>query len=78
MRSLSTKHQQVKDFTPLIAWRREVQKRKCLVIYLERLRKGHHHFNKHWNCFRSNTGKTAERWSGAPVGFSEHIDTILN
>ena len=33
-------------------------------------------FHCHWNCFRGK--KHWERWGGAQMGFSEHIDTILN
>ena len=34
--------------------------------------------DKHWNHFKGNVGETSDRWGGAHVGFSKHIDTILN
>ena len=29
-------------------------------------------------CFKGDVGETSERRDGAHMGFSEHIDTILN
>ena len=34
--------------------------------------------DEHWNRFRGDIGETFERWGGAHMGFSEHIDAILN
>ena len=34
--------------------------------------------DEHWNRFKGNVGETSERRGGAPKGFSERIDTILN
>ena len=42
------------------------------------MREGHHHSDKHWNCLTGNAGGTSDSWVGAYVGFSRHIDTILN
>ena len=51
------------------------RKRKCSIIFLERTRKGHH---QNQNRFKGNVEESSERWGGARMGFSEHIDTILN
>ena len=48
------------------------------MIFLERTREGYCQSDKHWNCFKSNAGETSVRWGGAPLNFSEHIDSILN
>ena len=55
-----------------------VQKGKCLTIFFERVRKGHHKSHRHWNCFKGNVRGTFKRWGGANKGFSGHTDTILN
>jgi len=47
------------------------RKMKHSMIFLERMRKGHHH----WNCFKGNVGETSERWGGVHMGFSECLDT---
>ena len=34
------------------------------MIFLERMREGHHQSNKHWNHFKGNIGETSEmRWN---------------
>ena len=48
------------------------------MIFLERMRESHHQSDKHLNCFKGNVAETSEKWGGAHMGFSEHIDTILN
>ena len=48
------------------------------MIFLERMREGHHQSDEHWDRFKGNAGETVERWGGAHMGFSECIDTILN
>ena len=48
------------------------------TIFLERMREGHCQSDEHWNHFKGNTGETSERQSGAHMGFSKFIDTILN
>ena len=53
-------------------------KRKRLTIFVERTREGHRQWDKHWNCYKGNVGKTAERRGEAHMGFLERIDTILN
>ena len=53
-------------------------KKKHETIFLERTRKGHHQSGEHWNHFEGDTGETSERWDGAHMVFSEHIDTNLN
>jgi len=44
---------------------------KCSMNFHKRTQKGHRQSHGHWNCFK-------ERRSGAHMGFSERIDTILN
>ena len=39
-------------------------KRKQLIIFLERMRKGHCQSDKHWNCLKGSIGETSERWGG--------------
>ena len=34
--------------------------------------------HERWNRFKGNCGETCERRSGAPMGFSESTDTVLN
>ena len=53
-------------------------KRKRSTIFLEKTRKGHRQWDKHWNCYKGNVGGTAERRGEAHMGFLERIDTILN
>ena len=48
-----------------------------LTIFLERMREGHRQSDEYWNRFKGNVGETSERRSGAYMGFSERIDTIL-
>ena len=54
------------------------KKRKCQMIFLERMREGHHQSDEHWNCFKGNFGETSVRQSGAHLGFSELKDTSLS
>ena len=53
-------------------------KRKHSMIFLERMREGHRQSDEHWDCFKGNVGKTAERQGGAHtfMGFFEHIGII--
>ena len=44
--------------------RESAQQRKCSTIFLERMRMGNHQADEHWNCFKGNIGKTAERRDG--------------
>ena len=48
------------------------------MIFPERTREGHRQSDKHYNHFKGNNGETSERCGGAHMGFSEHLDTILN
>ena len=48
------------------------------MIFLERMREGHHQSDEHWNCFKGNFGETSVRQSGAHLGFSELKDTSLS
>ena len=48
------------------------------MIFLERMREGHHQSDEHWNRFKGNIGETSERQGGTDMSFSECIDTILN
>ena len=43
-----------------------------------RERESHRQSDEHWNRFKGNVGETFERQSGAPMGFTERLDTILN
>ena len=36
------------------------RKRECLMIFLERRKKGHCVSDKRWNCFKGSTGETFE------------------
>ena len=54
------------------------RKRKCLMIFLERMRKGHCQSDKHWNTFRQHWVKTSDWWGGAHMGLPKPIDTTLN
>ena len=51
-------------------------------ISLQRTRDVHRQSYEHWNYFKGNIGKTADRRGGgrggAHMGFSEGLDTILN
>jgi len=76
-----------KDISPAIVWKishqklsggEKHEKRKCLMIFLERTREGHQQSDEHWNHFKGNARETSERWGGAHMGFFECIDTILN
>ena len=42
---------------------------------LKRTREGRRQSDEHWNRFKGNVGETSQR---KIMGFSEHIDTILN
>ena len=58
---------------------REALKKEALNdLFLERTREGHRQSDEHWNRFKGNVGETSERRGGAHMGFSEHINTILN
>ena len=49
------------------------------MIFLERMREGHHQSDKHWNRFKGNVGETSGGGGGgAHMGFSDRTDTILN
>ena len=48
------------------------------LLPFARIREGHRQSDEHWNRLKGNVGKTSERRGGAHVGFSEHVDTILN
>ena len=48
------------------------------MIFLEMMREGHQESDEHWNRFKGNIGEPSERWDRVHMGFSEHIDTILN
>ena len=50
--------------------RERPRKGKRSMIFLERMREGHHQSDKHWNCFKGKNGKTSERWGGAGLGLS--------
>ena len=39
----------------------------------ERMRKGYHQADRHWNCFKGNVGEMSYRWSGMRKGFTKHI-----
>ena len=43
---------------------------------IERMREGHCLSDEHWNRFKIVIGKLLR--DGVDVGFSEHIDTVLN
>ena len=77
----------LEDISPAIVWRishqqlsggEKHEKRKFLMIFLERTREGHQQSDEHWNHFKGNARETSERWGGAHMGFFECIDTILN
>ena len=55
-------------------------KRKRSITFLEKMRKGCHQSDEHWNCFKlgGNVGEASERQGGTHVGFPKCIDTILN
>ena len=61
-------------------------KHQVYLIYLRRTHErqtvlkwqDHRQSDEHWNRFKGNVGETSERWGGAHMGLSEHIDTILN
>ena len=48
------------------------------MIFFKRTREGHRQSHEHWNRFKGDIGETSERRGGAPMSFSEHINTILN
>ena len=48
------------------------------MIFLERMREGYRQVDQYWNHFKADVGETSERRGGVHMGFSEHIDTILN
>ena len=48
----------------IICLERSVEKRQRSTTYLERMRQGYCQSEQHWNCFKSNTGETSERWGG--------------
>ena len=54
------------------------RKRKRPTIFLGRTRKGHRYADEHWNCFKSNVGKTSESPWRAYTDFSERKDTTLS
>ena len=49
-----------------------------MSIFLERMRKGHRQSDEHWNCSNGNVEETYGKRGGAHMGFSEHMDIILN
>ena len=68
-----------KDIRPSITWRRETREKEVQDVLLKRTREEHHQSDKHWNCFKGNTGETSQRRGGTHIlyiniGFSEHID----
>ena len=44
----------------------------------EKTKEGHCQSDEHWNHFKDIAGETSERQGGAPMGFSDRIDNILN
>ena len=54
------------------------RKRKCLLIFHERMRKGHRQSDKHWNTFRQHWVKTSDWWGGSHMGLPKPRDTTLN
>ena len=42
------------------------------------MKESHRQSDKHWNHSKCDVGENSERRGGAHMGFSEHIDTILN
>ena len=51
---------------------------KCLMIFLERMKKGHCQSSEHWNCFKGIAGRTPAGWGRTHKGFPERLDTILS
>ena len=45
---------------------------------MERTRKGLCRSDHCWNGLKGGAGETSERWVGVPMGFPEHVDTILS
>ena len=45
------------DITTSITWGETCRKRKSTMLFFERMRKGHCQSDKHWNCFKGNTGE---------------------
>ena len=42
-------------------------KRKCLMVFLEGTREGHHQWEVHSHCFKGNIGETFQRFGGSHV-----------
>ena len=62
-----------------MAWSRKASEGEVLDDPLSKdERKRHCQSGQYWNRSLRNVGKTSERRSGAHMGFSERIDTILN
>ena len=60
-------YHKAKDITPSITWGREVWKEETLNDFHKWMREGCHLPNKHWNCFKDNTGEPAKRWGGVYI-----------
>ena len=58
---------------------RGMEEEALRVIFLESTREGHHRWDGHWNSSRASLGKLQrDRMECFYMGFSEHVDTILN
>jgi len=51
---------------------------KCLLVFFEKTRVGHHQSDKHWSCFKGNTTEIPERNGWSAYGLSSahkyHLD----
>ena len=62
----------------LLVRKKLFQWKEAALSDLPRKDYSHHQSDEHWNCFKGSIGETSERRGGMRMGFSEHVDTILN